>query len=239
MSEGDERSRGPWWKPLAIVGMGGVLIITVVFSALALSMGPEPAAAQPAAAATPEITPADVFVRKPLPSGDNRTANIPIEIEMINIGKGKSGSLLVWCGAFDHSQPNLLFDDFSTSALRMMSDYSVTGRMAPVGKPGSIVRLSGELQLPQGEYDLRLRIYEDGGNRTLVSGLIRIIVEKDNVRVPDPYTPEGASGRSVPSPAPKADAGGFTPGFEAVGALAAAGLAMVVIMGRRGPRNDR
>jgi len=238
MSEGEDRSKGPWWKPLVIVGMGGGLIITIVFSALALSTGPAPVAAQPLAAAMPEITPADVFVRQPLPSGDNKTANIPIEIEMINVGKGKSGSLLVWCGAFDHAQPNLLLDDFSTSSLKTMSDYSLTGRIAPAGKPGSIVRLSGELQLPTGEYDLRLRIYEDGGNRTLVSGLIRIIVDKNSVKVPDPFTPEGSTGRSYTDKAPSAGLKS-TPGFEALGALAAAGIALVVIMGKRRAKTDR
>lgn len=213
--------------------MGGVLALTVVFSVLLMNMGPAPVAAQVPAVATPQITPADVFVRSPVPSGDNRTASIPVEIEMMNAGNGRSGSLLVWCGAFDHSQPNLLLDDFSTSALRTMGDFSVTGSMAPAGKPGSIVRLSGELRLPQGEYDLRLRIYEDGGNRTLVSGLIRIIVEKDSVKVPDPYTPEGSAGRShLPAPDPPM-ARSSVPGFEALGALAAAGFALVVIIGRR------
>jgi len=231
MSECDDRSKGPWWKPLLIIGMGSVLIFTVVFSAVALSMGPEPVAAQ-AVSAMPEITPADVFVRQPLPSGDNKTANIPVEIEMINIGKGRSGSLLVWVGAFDHAQPNLLLDDFSTSSLKTMSDYSVTGRIAAAGKPGSIVRLAGELQLPTGEYDLRLRIYEDGGNRTLVSGLIRIIVDKNSVKVPDPYTPQGSAGRSYADKPPAASSKGL-PGFEALGAIAAAGIALVVVIGKR------
>jgi hypothetical protein len=232
MAEGDKRI-DEWWKRILVFGIGVTLIVAIIAGALALGTGQEPVKAQPVASAMPEITPADVFVRPPTPSGDNRTANIPVEIEMINIGKGSSGGLLVWVGAFDHEQPNLLLDDFSTSALRTMSDYSVTSRMTATGKPGSIVRFTGELCLPTGEYDIRLRIYEDGGNRTLVSGLIRVIVDKDSVKVPDPYKPEGSTGRSY-SPAPtKGSAADTTPGFEALGALAAAGLALVVIMGRR------
>jgi len=222
---------------LLVFGIGISLIVTVVFSALALSTGPEPVKAQPVFSAMPEITPADVFVRPPTASGDNRTANIEVDIEMINVGKGTSGTLLVWCGAFDHAQPNLLWDDFSTSSLRRMSDYSVTNRMTASGKSGSIVQLSGELQLPTGEYDIRLRIYEDGGNRTLVSGLIRIIVDKNSVKVPDPFTPEGSTGRSY-EPAAKPSPASSTPGFEALGALGAAGIALVVIMGKRRTKND-
>ena len=222
---------------MLVFGIGVTLIVAVVFSALALSTGPEPVKAQPVVSAMPEITPADVFVRPPTASGDNRTANIEVDIEMINVGKGTSGTLLVWCGAFDHAQPNLLWDDFSTSSLRRMSDYSVTNRMTASGKSGSIVQLSGELQLPTGEYDIRLRIYEDGGNRTLVSGLIRIIVDKNSVKVPDPFTPEGSTGRSVPVTKPT-PADSAAPGFEALGALAAAGIALVVIMGKRRMKND-
>ncbi|MBM4249860.1 MAG: hypothetical protein FJ149_10615 [Euryarchaeota archaeon] len=234
--KGGEREPGrAQWERLLVVVVSVALVGTVIVSALVLSTGPEPARAQPVVAAVPEITPADVFVRPPRPSGDNRSAIIPIEIEMINIGKGQSGNLLVWCGAFDHEQPNLLLDDFSTSSLRTMSDYSVTGRITASGRPGSIVRLAGELELPPGEYDLRLRIYEDGGNRTLVSGLIRMIVDKDSVKVPDPFSPGGSGGRSVSPPVPEKSASKGLPGFEALGALAALGavLALVAVARRR------
>jgi hypothetical protein len=235
MEKGERVSGRESWKRLMVFVMGVVLAGTVVFAATELFSGPEPVEAQPIEPAVPEITPADVFVRPPRPAGDNRTAIIPVEIEMINLGNGQSGGLLLWCGAFDHEQPNLLLDDFSTSSLRKMSDYSVTSRITASGKPGSIVRLSGELRLPQGEYDLRLRIYEDGGNRTLVSGLIRMIVDKDSVKVPDPYTPGGSSGRGF-GPAPAADSGasGFVPGFGALGAMIAAAVALAVVaLGRK------
>jgi len=233
MSEDEKRVDGSWWKRVMVFGIGVALIVAIIAGALALGTGPEPVKAQPVAGASPEITPADVFVRPPRPSGDNQTAVIPVEIEMINTGKGQSGGLLVWVGAFDHEQPNLLLDDFSTSSLRTMSDYSVTSRMTANGRPGSIVRLEGELELPAGEYDIRLRIYEDGGNRTLVSGLVRVIVDKNSVKVPDPYKPDDSAGRGAPAPRAEAGARGFAPGFEALGALAAAGLAVVVMMGRR------
>ena len=227
---------GGWPRMWVVLGIAGGLVLLLLLAGAAISLGSPRASAQPAAAAAPDIAPNDVFVRRPVPAGDNETALIPVEIEMMNIGKGRSGNMLVWCGAFNHSQPNLLLDDFSTSDLRKMSDYSLTASLAPAGKPGSIVRLDGELRLPRGDYDLRLRVYEDGGNRTLVSGLIRVIVDRDSVRVPDPYTPEGSSGRSVPARAQDGAPARSVPGFGALWVLAAACLSIAVIAGRRAGR---
>jgi hypothetical protein len=153
----------------------------------------------------------DVFVRDPAPYGDNLTALVPVEIEILNIGDGKSGNISVWCAAFAQEQNNLLKADFNTSQLQRVGDTRTVNRMSERDKPGSIVRVRGELRLPPGSYDVRLRIYEDAGKRTLVSGSIEITVNETNVKIQSPYKPGGRSpGRSYAA----ASEGGLAPGFD-------------------------
>ena len=82
------------------------------------------------------------------------------------------------------------------------------------------MRATGSLSLPPGNYTVKLKIYEDGGKRTLIYGSVTIRVDRSMVATPQPYVPEGGGkGRS----APETQGGGFMPGFEGVAVLAAIG----------------
>ena len=175
----------------------------------------------------------DVFIRDPTPYGDNLSAVVPVEMEILNLGDGKSGNISVWCGAFAQDQSNLLKADFNTSQLVRVGDPKSINRISEKDKPGSIVRARGDLRLPPGIYDVRLRIYEDAGKRTLVSGSIEITVNQTMVNIQSPYRSQGRSpGRSYPAPA--ASAGGFTPGFDGLLVLGAGTAAVGTVIARNG-----
>ena len=176
----------------------------------------------------------DVFVRDAKPYGDNLTALVPVEVEIMNIGDGRSGEITVWAGAFSNDQTNLLKSDFNTSILYKMGDARAVFTIAEKDRPGSIVRARGELRLPPGAYEIRLRVYEDAGRRTLLSGSVDIIVNGSMVSIQEPYKSQGRSpGRSYPAPS-AALQGGATPGFGGVEMLGAGGLAMAGLFVARG-----
>jgi hypothetical protein len=175
------------------------------------------------------VKPEDVSILASTPSGDNKTAIVPVEVELRNIGEGKSGVINVWCGAYNRSNENQRFDDFNTTDLWRVDSGQTVSAIEPAGKPGSIVRARGNLSLPPGDYQVRLRIYEDGGKRTLVYGYIFVSVDQSMVATPQPYVPEGGGrGRSTTESA----GAGSLPGFELPVALAAA-AAVIVLTGMR------
>ena len=172
----------------------------------------------------------DVFLRDPRPYGDNLSAIVPVEIEILNLGEGKSGNISVWCGAFSQEQSNLLKADFNTTQLVRVGDPKPVNRISEKEKPGSIVRARGDLRLPPGSYEVRLRIYEDAGKRTLVSGSIDITVNQTMVNINSPYKPQGRSpGRSYEVAASK----GAMPGFDGTLGLGAVALAVVAVAASR------
>jgi hypothetical protein len=172
----------------------------------------------------------DVFLRDPRPYGDNLSAVVPVEIEILNLGDGKSGNISVWCGAFSQEQSNLLKADFNTTQLVRVGDPKPVNRISEKEKPGSIVRARGDLRLPPGSYEVRLRIYEDAGKRTLVSGSIDITVNQTMVNINSPYKPQGRSpGRSYEVAASK----GAMPGFDGTLGLGAVALAVVAVAASR------
>jgi len=176
----------------------------------------------------------DVFVRDAKPYGDNLTALVPIEAEIMNIGDGRSGEITVWVGAFSKDQTNLLKSDFNTSILYKMGDARAVFTIAEKDRPGSIVRARGELRLGPGAYELRLRVYEDAGKRTLLSGTVDIMVNGTMVSIQEPYKPQGRSpGRSYEAPAAAMDSGSL-PGFGGVEMLGAGGLAMTGLFAAQG-----
>ncbi len=152
---------------------------------------------------------------------------MPIEVEITNNGEGRSGVINVWCSAYDRTNPSLCVSDFNTSELVDINGV-VSNTIQPKGHPGSIVRATGNLILPPGDYDVRLKIYEDAGKRTLVYGHAAVIVDDKMVATPQPYVPEGGErGRGYE----KSEGG--VPGFGGVEALAVAGVALLAFALRR------
>jgi hypothetical protein len=172
----------------------------------------------------------DVSILTSTPSGDNKTAILPVEVELRNIGEGKSGVINVWVGAYNRTNENQRFGEFNTSDLKRVDNAQIVNLIEPKGKGGSIVRAFGNLSLPPGDYQLRLKIYEDGGKRTLVYGYIFVKVDQSMVATPQPYVPEGG-GRGAPS-VEKAS-GGLMPGFEGPAALAAVAAILVFVRLKR------
>lgn len=93
------------------------------------------------------------------------------------------------------------------------------------------MRARGDLRLPPGSYEVRLRIYEDAGKRTLVSGSIEIMVDQTMVTVESPYKPGGRSpGRSY-----EASGAQNAPGFDGPLMFGAGALAFgVAVAWKRG-----
>ena len=173
----------------------------------------------------------DVSILTSTPSGDNKTAIVPVEVELRNIGEGKSGVINVWVGAYNRTNDILRVGEFNTTDLRRVDNAQTVNFMEPRDKPGSIVKARGNLSLPQGDYQLRLKIYEDGGKRTLVYGYMYLNVDKSMVATPQPYVPEQGSGRG----ASKTVGGpsGMLPGFEGPVMLAAVAAILVLVRLKR------
>ena len=171
----------------------------------------------------------DVSILTSTPSGDNKTAIVPVEVELRNIGEGKSGIINVWVGAYNRTNGNQRIGEFNTTDLKRVDNAQMVSFIEPKDKDGSIVRARGNLSLPPGDYQLRLKIYEDGGKRTLVYGYIFVTVDKSMVATPQAYVPEGG-GRGNPV---KQDAGAMAPGFEGPAALAAVAAILVFVRLKR------
>lgn len=168
----------------------------------------------------------NVDILQSTPSGDNKTAIVPVRVEITNIGELESGVISVYCGAYNLTQANQLVSEFNTSALTPLNGSATINKIQPKGKSGSIVTAQGNLNLPPGNYSVKLKIYEDYGKRTMVYGSVIIRVDKSMTAVPQPYVPEGSGrGRSAADVAP----GAFVPGFEAPVLLAAAGLVLLLL----------
>lgn len=227
----------PEWKRQAegsqpIRGRGAALVIIalivvaalLIAGAVAWALRPRPREVW----AELSVGAQDVSILPSRPSGDNKSAIVPVEVEITNRGEGRSGVINVWCGAYNRSNPSLRVDEFNTSQLFDING-GVSDRIQPAGKPGSIVRARGNLSLPPGSYEIRLRIYEDAGKRTLVFGRANIVVGEDMVATPQPYVPEGGErGRGY------MEGGGAIPGMGAGAALAAVALSLFLFgTGRR------
>jgi ribosomal protein L24E len=212
-------------RTLAMITVFMVMAIVAAGAMIAVALKPPPRMLY----ADLLVTPNDVMVRTPAPSGDNLTAIMPVTIEILNQGEGNSSALTVWCGAYNLTQPNVLVDDFSTSELRVVTGGEIVDVVAASGKHGSIVNATGTLDLQPGNYTLRVKIYEDG-KRTLVSGQVVVRVDKSSVVVPNGYVPGGGGhGRSYPAE----KQGGTMPGFDAVIALPAVAIALVLLERQR------
>jgi len=217
-------------------GIVAVLSVTIVILLIAAAILANAVFGTRMVSALLSVGQNDVFLRDPRPHGDNLSAIVPVEIEIMNEGDGRSGNISVWCGAFSTEQSNLLKADFNTTQLVKVGDPRPVTKISERQKPGSIVRARGELRLPPGAYDVRLRIYEDAGKRTLVSGTIGIIVNQTMVNIDTPYKPQGRSpGRSYPEKAPAAANAGSMPGFDAPVFLGAGMAAVAVAWSRKGP----
>lgn len=168
----------------------------------------------------------DVVYSPSTPSGDNRSALVPVEIKISNLGEGRSGVVKVFCDAVNYSNLNQKAGGFNTSELRDI-DNKVYTTIAPKGEPGSIVRATGVLNLTPGKYSVRLEIFEDAGKRTLVSGSFIVNVDQSMVANAEPYIPVQDKGRGRATEA--GTTGGLTPGFEGPAALAATAVVLVLV----------
>ena len=171
----------------------------------------------------------DVVALKSTPSGDNRTAIVPVRVTITNIGELESGVISVVCGAYNLTQTSQLVDENTTSELKPMNGSATINKIPPKGKSGCIVQATGNLALPVGNYSVKVEIFEDFSKRTLITGTIIIRVDKYMTAVGESYNPEQGSGRgrSVQEGSSK----GFMPGFEGVAVLAAVG--MIALLYRR------
>lgn len=168
----------------------------------------------------------DVTYSKSTPSGDNKSALVPIEIKITNKGEGESGVVKVFCDAVNFTNPNQKAGGFNTSELRDINN-NVSNKIPPSGKPGSTVRASGILNLTPGKYNVRLEIYEDAGKRTLVSGNFIVNVDQSMVASPEQYIPEQGSGRGASKTV--GESNGMVPGFEGPAALAAVAVVLALV----------
>ena len=167
----------------------------------------------------------DVDVLASSPSGDNKTAIVPVRVEIANIGELESGVILVWCSAYNQSQENQLVSEFNTSNLVPINGSGVKDKISPKGKPGSIVQATGNLLLPPGNYTAKIKIYEDASKKTVVSGSVRIKVDQSMVATLQTAFP-GGSGKG------RSEAGqSAIPGFEGIVVFAA--VASVAFLLRR------
>jgi hypothetical protein len=167
----------------------------------------------------------DVDVLASTPSGDNKTAIVPVRVEIANIGELESGVILIRCSAYNQTQENQLVSEFNTSSLVPINGSGAKDKIAPKDKPGSIVQATGNLVLPPGNFTAKIKIYEDGSKRTIVSGSVLIQVDKSMVATLQTSFPGGSGrGKSETGKSPM-------PGFEGIAALAAA--ASVAILLRR------
>ncbi len=231
----------PYWQQHLEDGSGdrsrtaALLIVTVIVVIIILSavlvaflLRPQPKTVYSELSVTSE----DVSVLTSTPSGDNKTAIVPVEVELRNIGEGKSGVINVWVGAYNRTNDIQRFGEFNSSDLKRVDNSQTVNFIEPKDRPGSIVKARGNLSLPPGDYQLRLKIYEDGGKRTLVYGYMYLNVDKSMVATPQPYVPEGG-GRGAPQ-TKEAGGYGFTPGFEAPLLIAAAAAVLLLLKKRRG-----
>jgi hypothetical protein len=170
----------------------------------------------------------DVTYSASTPSGDNRSALVPVEIKITNKGEGESGVVKVYCDAYNFSNQNQKASGFNTSELQDING-NLSDKIPPKGKPGCIVHVDGVLNLTPGQYIVRLDIYEDAKQRTLVSGSFIVNVDQSMVATPQSYVPEQGSGRGKSTDLPPASSGGFTPGFEGPAALAAVAAVLILV----------
>jgi len=141
---------------------------------------------------------------------------------MANVGEAESGVISVWCEAFELKDQAVRVSYFNASDLRPLDGSASINKVPPKGKSGSIVKATGTLQLPPGNYTTKLKLYEDYSKRTVVYGSMLIYVKPSMVANQTEYNPEGsARGRSEPEPAQSSGAFG-APGFEVPAVLAAA-----------------
>jgi hypothetical protein len=136
----------------------------------------------------------DVTYSASTPSGDNKSALVPVEIKITNKGEGESGVVKVYCDAYNYSNQNQKASGFNTSELRDING-NLSDKIPPKGKTGCIVHVNGILNLTPGQYIVRLDIYEDAKQRTLVSGSFIVNVDQSMVATPQAYVPEQGSGR--------------------------------------------
>ena len=227
----------PLWKTHAQEGPSDsgrimVLVIVVVLVAIVIAAGYLISVALRPVPKTLyselSVSSNDVSVLQSIPAGDNKSAIVPVRVEITNIGELESGVINVWCGAYNSTQENQMFSEFNTTDMVRVDGLGTINKIPPKGKAGSIVRAAGNLSLQPGNYTVKLRIYEDGGKRTLVYGSIVIKVDNSMVATPQPYVPEGSGrGRAITPPAEKS----AMPGFE--GALVLAADASVAFILRR------
>lgn len=171
----------------------------------------------------------DVVSLDSTPSGDNKTAIVPVRVKITNIGELESGIILVVCGAYDLTQPSHLVYECKTSELKPINDSATINKIPPKGKSGCIVNATGNLILPVGNYSVEVEIFEDFSKRTLITGTIIIRVDKSMTAKSEDYNPEQGTGKG--RSAPETQGGSFMPGFEGVAVLAAAG--MIALLYRR------
>ena len=230
--------RGYWKEKADQAPSGGrtlamiliVLIVAIVAAIVLASVALKPPPKQ--LYADLSVTTDDVKLYVPHPSGDNKTAILPVSILIENKGEGISSTINVWCAAYNVSQPNLVVSEFNTTQLLTVPGGEAVTVVAPAGQKGCIVNASGILTLPPDTYRIKVQIFEDA-KRTLVSGFAIVKVDKTSVTVPAPYVPEGGShGRSYPAPASKSS----IPGFDAVLALPAIAIAVVLLRKARHSR---
>ena len=221
----------PLWKKHAQEGPSDsgrimVLVIVVVLVAIVIVAGYLISVAlRPTLYSELSVSSNDVDVLASTPSGDNKTANVPVRVEIANIGELESGVILVRCSAYNQSQENQLVSEFNTSSLVAINGSGVKDRISPKGKPGSIVQATGNLVLPPGNYTVKIKMYEDASKKTIVSGSVLIKVDQSMVATLQSAFP-GGSGRGKSEQGPSA-----MPGFEGIIVLAAA-ASVAFLLGR-------
>jgi hypothetical protein len=192
-----------------------VAIIVLAGFLLSVALRPEPRILY----SELSVAPQDVVALPSTPSGDNKTAIVPVRVTITNIGELESGVIRVICGAYNLTQTGQLVDEFNTSELKPMNGSVTVNKISPKGKSGCIVQATGNLKLPTGNYSVKLEIFEDFSKRTLITGSVIIRVDISMVAIGERYVPEQGSGRGKSA---SVGASGMMPGFEALSVLAAA-----------------
>jgi hypothetical protein len=224
----------PVWKKHAEEGPSDrsrtmMLVIIVVIAAIViLAAYLVSVALRPTLYSELSVSSDDVDVLASTPSGDNKTAIVPVRVELTNIGELESGVILIRCSAYNLTQENQLASEFNTSSLVAINGSGVKDKISPKGKPGSIVQATGNLVLPPGNYTVRIKIYEDASKKTIVSGSVLIRVDQSMVATLQSAFP-GGSGKG------RSEAGAsLMPGFEGIVVLAvAASMALILRRSRK------
>jgi hypothetical protein len=199
-----------------IVAMVAVVVLAVFLISVAM---------RPTFYSELSVSSDDVDVLASTPSGDNKTAIVPVRVEIANIGELESGVIIVRCSAYNQSQQNQLVSEFNTSSLVAINGSGIKDKISPKGKPGSIVQATGNLVLPPGNYTVKIRMYEDASKKTIVAGSVLIKVDQSMVATLQTAFP-GGSGKGRSEAGPSA-----IPGFEGLAVIAA--VASVAFLLRR------